>query len=128
MTVSTTHAPATDLGYLLHKHPDRVQEFEQSFGTATVFYPEAGEDRCTVALTLEIDPIRLARSRARDAPDFSLPSTSTTARTPRPHCLASPWPTSSVRRAAVGAHPGRSSPTRRSRWRRVRGASMPRWC
>ena len=72
MTVSTTHAPATDLGYLLHKHPDRVQEFEQSFGTATVFYPEAGEDRCTVALTLEIDPIRLARSRARDAPDFSL--------------------------------------------------------
>ncbi len=72
MTVSTTHAPATDLGYLLHKHPDRVQEFTQSFGTATVFYPEATEDRCTVALTLEIDPIRLARSRARNAPDFSL--------------------------------------------------------
>lgn len=72
MTVSTTHAPATDLGYLLHKHPDRVQEFKQSFGTATVFYPEATRDRCTVALTLEIDPIRLARSRARNAPDFSL--------------------------------------------------------
>ncbi len=72
MTVSTTHAPATDLGYLLHKHPDGVQEFKQSFGTATVFYPEATEDRCTVALTLEIDPIRLARSRARNAPDFSL--------------------------------------------------------
>jgi 3' terminal RNA ribose 2'-O-methyltransferase Hen1 len=72
MTVSTTHRPATDLGYLLHKHPDRVQTFPQSFGVATVFYPEAGEDRCTVALLLDVDPVRLARSRARNAPDFSL--------------------------------------------------------
>lgn len=72
LTVSTTYAPATDLGHLLHKHPDRVQEFVQSFGTATVLYPEATEDRCTVALVLEIDPIRLARSRGRSSPDFSL--------------------------------------------------------
>ena len=67
------HPPAaTDLGYLLHKHPDRVQEFRQSFGTVTVFYPEATEERCTVALMLEVDPVRLARSRGRNAPDFSL--------------------------------------------------------
>lgn len=72
LTVSTTHQPATDLGYLLHKHPDRVQEFQQSFGTATVFYPEATDERCTVALLLDVDPIRLARSRRRNAPDFSL--------------------------------------------------------
>jgi 3' terminal RNA ribose 2'-O-methyltransferase Hen1 len=72
LTVTTTHAPATDLGYLLHKHPDRVQEFKQSFGTVTVFYPEATEERCTVALMLEVDPVRLARSRAKNAPDFSL--------------------------------------------------------
>jgi 3' terminal RNA ribose 2'-O-methyltransferase Hen1 len=72
LTVSTTHRPATDLGYLLHKHPDRVQEFRQSFGVATVLYPEATEDRCTVALMLDIDPVRLARSRPRNAPDFSL--------------------------------------------------------
>jgi 3' terminal RNA ribose 2'-O-methyltransferase Hen1 len=72
LTVSTTHRPATDLGYLLHKHPDRVQEFQQSFGTATVVYPEAGEERCTVALLLDVDPVRLARSRAKNAPDFSL--------------------------------------------------------
>jgi 3' terminal RNA ribose 2'-O-methyltransferase Hen1 len=72
LTVSTTHTPATDLGYLLHKHPDRVQEFKQSFGVATVFYPEASEDRCTVALMLDVDPVRLARSRARNSPDFSL--------------------------------------------------------
>ncbi|MBO0811440.1 MAG: 3' terminal RNA ribose 2'-O-methyltransferase Hen1 [Microlunatus sp.] len=72
LTVSTTHHPATDLGFLLHKHPDRVQEFQQSFGTATVCYPEATEDRCTAALILEVDPIKLARGRARGSPDFSL--------------------------------------------------------
>lgn len=75
LTISTTttdRAPATDLGYLLHKHPDRVQEFAQSFGTATVLYPEADAVRCTAALILEIDPVRLARSRGRNSPDFSL--------------------------------------------------------
>ncbi|MBX6168364.1 MAG: 3' terminal RNA ribose 2'-O-methyltransferase Hen1 [Thermobispora bispora] len=72
LTISTTLRPATDLGFLLHKHPDRVQAFEQSFGTARVFYPEAGEDRCTAALLLEVDPVRLARSRGSSSPDFSL--------------------------------------------------------
>ena len=72
LTISTTHDPATDLGYLLHKHPDRVQEFPQSFGVATVFYPETTDERCTVALLLDVDPIRLARDRARNSPDFSL--------------------------------------------------------
>jgi 3' terminal RNA ribose 2'-O-methyltransferase Hen1 len=65
LTVSTTYAPATDLGYLLYKHPGRVQEFAQSFGTATVFYPEASDERCTVALLLDVDPVRLARGHAR---------------------------------------------------------------
>ena len=41
------HEPATDLGYLLHKHPDRWQAFEVSVGTAYVCYPEAAVDRCT---------------------------------------------------------------------------------
>ena len=72
LTISTTRDPATDLGYLLHKHPDRVQEFPQSFGVATVFYPEATGERCTVALLLDVDPVRLARGRARNSPDFSL--------------------------------------------------------
>ena len=72
LTVSTTHAPATDLGYLLHKHPDRVQEFRTSFGAATVLYPEASDDRCTAALLLDVDPMRLARGRAKNSPDFSL--------------------------------------------------------
>ncbi|SEG36526.1 3' terminal RNA ribose 2'-O-methyltransferase Hen1 [Nonomuraea solani] len=72
LTITTTATPATDLGFLLHKHPERVQEFTQSFGTATVFYPEAGEERCTAALMLEVDPIALVRSRGKNSPDFSL--------------------------------------------------------
>ncbi|CAM3842441.1 3' terminal RNA ribose 2'-O-methyltransferase Hen1 [Nocardiopsis rhodophaea] len=73
LTITTTHRPATDLGYLLHKHPDRVQHFSQSFGAAHVFYPEAEPDRCTAALMLEVDPRELLRSRTSVAsPDFAL--------------------------------------------------------
>jgi 3' terminal RNA ribose 2'-O-methyltransferase Hen1 len=63
LTISTTHEPATDLGYLLHKHPGRVQSFTESVGTAHVFYPESTESRCTAALLLEVDPIGLVRGR-----------------------------------------------------------------
>ncbi|MBV2363797.1 3' terminal RNA ribose 2'-O-methyltransferase Hen1 [Streptomonospora nanhaiensis] len=74
LTITTTRPPATDLGFLLHKHPDRVQRFEQSYGTAHVFYPEASADRCTAALLLEVDPQALLRTRRAGAnsPDFSL--------------------------------------------------------
>lgn len=63
MTITTTHEPATDLGYLLYKHPDRCQSFDISYGRAHVFYPEASEQRCTAALLLELDPVRLVRSK-----------------------------------------------------------------
>ncbi|MCU7848478.1 MAG: 3' terminal RNA ribose 2'-O-methyltransferase Hen1 [Candidatus Thiodiazotropha sp. (ex Lucinoma kastoroae)] len=62
LTISTTHQPATDLGYLLHKHPDKLQTFPVSIGKAHVYYPESNEKRCTVALQLEVDPIGLVRS------------------------------------------------------------------
>ena len=45
LTITTTHEPATDLGFLLHKHPGRVQSFELSVGTAHVFYPESTQTR-----------------------------------------------------------------------------------
>ena len=45
LTITTTYRPATDLGYLLHKHPSRCQTFELSFGRVHVFYPEAGPER-----------------------------------------------------------------------------------
>ncbi len=57
--MTTTHRPATDLGYLLVKHPDRVHSFEVPTGTAYVLYPEATEERCTAALMLDVDPQRL---------------------------------------------------------------------
>jgi 3' terminal RNA ribose 2'-O-methyltransferase Hen1 len=68
LTLTTTHAPATDLGYLLHKHPDRHHAVRLPFGTAHVFYPEAGEARCTAALVVDVDPVALVRGRpgARD--------------------------------------------------------------
>jgi 3' terminal RNA ribose 2'-O-methyltransferase Hen1 len=72
LIVSTTHEPATDLGYLLVKHPDRVHEFDVPTGRAYVCFPEADARRCTAALVLEVDPRRLAAGR-KDAPDgFSL--------------------------------------------------------
>jgi 3' terminal RNA ribose 2'-O-methyltransferase Hen1 len=61
LTISTTHRPATDLGFLLHKHPDRTQSFSLPFGRARVFYPEASEERCTAALLVDIDPVGLVR-------------------------------------------------------------------
>ena len=64
LTIRTTHQPAEDLGYLLHKHPSRVQSFELSFGRAHVFYPELGPEACTAALLLEVDPVRLVRGGA----------------------------------------------------------------
>jgi 3' terminal RNA ribose 2'-O-methyltransferase Hen1 len=63
LTITTTHRPATDLGYLLHKNPARPQSFPLSFGQAHLFYPEAGPERCTAALLLEVDPVGLVRDR-----------------------------------------------------------------
>ncbi|CAM5239652.1 Small RNA 2'-O-methyltransferase OS=Streptomyces glaucescens OX=1907 GN=SGLAU_25580 PE=3 SV=1 [Streptomyces glaucescens] len=64
LTISTTgtpERPATDLGYLLHKHPGKAQAFSTSYGTAHVLYPEADEQRCTAALLLEVDAVALVR-------------------------------------------------------------------
>ena len=64
LTISTTGTPgrpATDLGFLLHKHPEKAQAFSTSYGTAHVLYPEADEQRCTAALLLEVDAVALVR-------------------------------------------------------------------
>ncbi|GAA0243029.1 3' terminal RNA ribose 2'-O-methyltransferase Hen1 [Cryptosporangium japonicum] len=61
MTLSTTHRPATDLGYLLHKHPDKALRFDVAAGAAHVVWPEATPERSTVALLVEVDPVALVR-------------------------------------------------------------------
>ena len=63
LTITSTTPPATDLGYLLHKNPARVQSFDLTFGKAHLFYPEATAARCTAALLLDIDPIHLVRAQ-----------------------------------------------------------------
>ncbi len=69
LTISTTVEPASDLGFLLHKHPGRPQAFDVSVGTAHVFYPEVSETRCAAALLLEVDPVGLVRGRRGPAGD-----------------------------------------------------------
>jgi 3' terminal RNA ribose 2'-O-methyltransferase Hen1 len=71
LTITTTHRPATDLGYLLGKHPERTHTKELGFGVAHVYYPEADDARCTAALLLDVDPVGLVR-RPRGAEEFAL--------------------------------------------------------
>ncbi len=63
LTITTTHRPATDLGFLLHKHPDRFQSYDLSFGKAHAYYPEATEGRCTACLLLDVDPVGIVRGK-----------------------------------------------------------------
>jgi 3' terminal RNA ribose 2'-O-methyltransferase Hen1 len=65
LTITTTNRPATDLGYLLHKHPERFQSYDLSFGKAHVFYPEASTERCRVCLLLDVDPVGMVRGKGR---------------------------------------------------------------
>jgi 3' terminal RNA ribose 2'-O-methyltransferase Hen1 len=63
LTITTTHRPASDLGYLLHKHPDRCQSFDLSFGKAHVFYPEVAAGLCSACLLLDVDQISMVRGK-----------------------------------------------------------------
>ena len=73
LTISTDHEPATDLGFLLHKNPAGHHTADFGFGTGHVMFPEAGEQRCTAALVVDVDPIGLVRGRpGSKGNDFSL--------------------------------------------------------
>jgi 3' terminal RNA ribose 2'-O-methyltransferase Hen1 len=73
LTITSTATPATDLGFLLHKHPGKVQAFDVSVGRAHVFFPEATDTRCTAAVLLEVDPVGLVRGKRFGGQDaFSL--------------------------------------------------------
>lgn len=66
LTITTTHRPASDLGYLLHKHPERFQSFDLSFGKVHVYYPEVGAERCTACLLLDVDSVGMVRGKNPD--------------------------------------------------------------
>lgn len=63
LTIATTHRPATDLGFLLHKNPDHRHEKSLPFGKAVMCFPEAEDAQCRFALSVEVDPIGLVRGR-----------------------------------------------------------------
>lgn len=63
LTISSTANKASELGYLLHKHPDKLQTVDLSVGKAHIFYPESSDSKTTVALLLDIDPIDLVRGK-----------------------------------------------------------------
>ena len=67
LSIATTRSPATDLGFLLHKHPERVHRTELGFGDAWIFYPEATDERCEAALVLDVDPVGLVRGKGHAA-------------------------------------------------------------
>lgn len=66
LTITTTSQPAADLGYLLHKHPDRFQSFDLSFGKAHVFYSEVAADWRCACLLLDVDPVGMMRRGGKD--------------------------------------------------------------
>jgi len=63
LTLRVIGPNAPGLGYLLHKHPDKLQTFPLAFGQAFVFYPESTEEAVTAALLLDLDPVALVRGR-----------------------------------------------------------------
>ena len=67
LTITTTHRPATDLSYLLHKRPDRFQSFDLSFGQAHAYFPEATDNRCSACILLDVDAVGLVRGKSADS-------------------------------------------------------------
>lgn len=72
LTITLNRSPATDLGYLLHKHPAKLQRVDIRSGVAHIFYPEAGDDRCTCALLMDIDPVSLVRGEGQRGDSHTL--------------------------------------------------------
>ncbi len=71
LTITTTCQLVTELGLLLHKHPQQhYQSFSFSFGQAHVFYPEVSTQRCTVALLLEVNAAKLVRGRGMTVKEY----------------------------------------------------------
>lgn len=63
LTITYEGENTQNLGFLLHKNPERAQQFELNYGKAYVFYTEVSNERTTAVLLLDIDPIDLARGK-----------------------------------------------------------------
>ncbi len=94
VSLTSTTPDATDLGYLLHKHPDRVRSVDVGFGRAHVFYPQAAPRRCTATLFVEVDAFA-ASGRRRGKPSFGLGGL-------EPYVNDRPYAASSMLSVAIG--------------------------
>lgn len=92
LSISCTSPDATDLGFLLHKHPERVRTVSIGQGTAHVFYPEAEQDRTTATLLVEVDPIALSRRDSKKNGPATL----------KPYVNDRPYVASSMLSVAIG--------------------------
>jgi len=72
VTITSRGEPADDLGYLLGKHPQRVNRFDVGLGQATVFFPHADAQVCTCALLVDVDADALTRSHRFRGEGFEL--------------------------------------------------------
>jgi len=92
VSITSTTPDATDLGYLLHKHPERVRTIKVSGGQAHVFYPEASTERCTATLLVELDPVALSRGKRGRSTASNL----------EPYVNDRPYAASSILSTAIG--------------------------
>jgi 3' terminal RNA ribose 2'-O-methyltransferase Hen1 len=65
LAITLRHDNATDLGYLLHKNPERLHAVELSFGTGYVAFPEVEPEVCTASVYVHVDPVGLVRNRKK---------------------------------------------------------------
>lgn len=72
LSITNRTPNATDLGYLLHKHPQQVHDIKLGYGNAKVFYTKAEEGECTAVLSVEVDPVGLIRSTAGRQSNWAL--------------------------------------------------------
>lgn len=67
LSIATTRPNASDLGFLLYKHPDRVfrsDDTRNRLVKAVGFYPEVSSDRCEFVLLVAVDPVERVRGLA----------------------------------------------------------------
>ena len=63
LTITCKGEHASELSFLLHKNPYKVQEFNVIMGKAYVFYPKVSDIETTVALLADLNPIDLVKGK-----------------------------------------------------------------
>ena len=54
---------ASDLGFLLHKHPGHLHERDTAQGKVSIFFPKVSEAETRAVIYLDVDPVALVRGK-----------------------------------------------------------------